>query len=110
MRAMLLVVAFVISSSGASRAADPNQFATYPALGQYSNLFASICGKKMVDTAPATIPKIGCFAMKSEASITGNIEGRSVKIDVDAASKETFFIAHAVQHLETWWIHGRIRI
>lgn len=80
----IVVLAFVSGNPIASEAADPNQFPTYPQLGRYSNIFAGICGKGMVDTAPAKIPEIGCFSVKSGASLTSLIEGRSVRIDVDA--------------------------
>jgi hypothetical protein len=81
MGAVLFFVALTVASGPiASRAADSNQFLTYPELGRYSNIFASICGRKKMDTAPIEIPKIGCFAVKAGTSITGKIEGRSVRI------------------------------
>ena len=83
---------FVMSDPETSRATDPNQFPSFPSLGQYSNLLASICGRKRVDTSGAAIPTIGCFAVKAGGSITGSVEGRSIRIDVDAKGNETFLV------------------
>lgn len=92
MRCVVFVAVLTVAVPIESRAADPNQFPTYPQLGRYSNLFGSICGKKKMATAPTEIPKIGCFAVKAKSSITGEIEGRSVRIDIGADGVETFFV------------------
>jgi hypothetical protein len=93
MRAVVFVLAFTMAvRSIESRAADPNQLPTYPQLGRYSNVFGVICGKNRVDTAPTEVPKIGCFAVKVGTSIMGEIEGRSIRVDIGIDGNESFFV------------------
>src|ERR1700760_1423078 len=72
--------------------AGPNDLPTFPGLGQYANLFTAICGKNKVDEKPASIPQIGCFAIKAGAALDGKVNGRTVSIRLDADSNDTLYV------------------
>jgi hypothetical protein len=72
--------------------AGPNDFPTFPDLGPYANLFAGICGKNKVDEKPASIPEIGCFAIKAGAALDGKVGSRTVSIRLDADSNDTLYV------------------
>jgi hypothetical protein len=68
---ILAIMAFMTSGvlTGSGAHAGLDDLPTFPGLGQYANLFAGICGKNKVDKNPASLPDIGCFAIKAGAAL-----------------------------------------
>ena len=93
MRAVVVASMFTIAVGPIeSRGAYPNQFPAYPHLGMYSNLFGLLCGKNKIATSPSEIPRIGCFAVKVGSSLSGKIEGRTIRIYVAMDGSESFSV------------------
>jgi len=88
----LLLMPTLSPRAAGRKAVDPTPPANAPALGPYANLLGSICGRDKVEATPAAIPRIGCFAVAPGSSIEGEVEGRMVRIDIDAAGQQTFFV------------------